>query len=436
MNISVFGLGYVGTVTAACVARLGHCVVGIDVNPNKVTMISEGRSPVIEAGLDALVRDAVERGKLSATADVATAVAHADVILVCVGTPSSSEGQLNLEYVQRVYSDIAAALAHTQGYKVIALRSTVLPGTLNNLLAPLISEVSGKQIGEQFGLVSNPEFLREGSAIEDFNHPPFTLIGAYDERSGNVVEALYEKINAPVFRTDLDTASMVKYASNAFHAVKVTFANEIGRVSKKLNVDSSKVMEIFCCDTQLNISPRYLAPGFAFGGSCLPKDLRALLYFARHNDIAIPVLESVLPSNERQVQIAVEAIERCGEKDVALLGLSFKPYTDDLRESPMVRLAETLLGKGYNLHIYDENVNLSRIIGGNRAYIEQTIPHLAALMHTSAVEAIEAARVVVLAHNINASWLRHVRPDQHVIDLVRLNQSEREMEASYEGLCW
>ena len=439
MDVSVFGLGYVGCITAACLAYERHRVIGEDINPAKGEAIREGRSPVVEKDLGDLVKATTDSGRLSATQDAVSAVAHADVCLICVGTPSNSNGGLNLEYVERVCTQIGRALAEVKTYKVVALRSTVLPGTLGTRLIPLLTRESGKRAGADFGVAVNPEFLREGSGIVDFRTPPFTLIGQMDERAGDVVASVYTGISAPIFRTDPDTACMVKYASNAFHALKVTFANEIGRLCKELGVDSTQVMEIFCQDTKLNISSRYLRPGFAFGGSCLPKDLRALLYLARHSDVSLPVLESVLPSNHVQIQNAVDLILKDHRRKVGVIGLSFKPDTDDLRESPIVELVETLTGKGLEVRVYDENVNLSKLIGGNRAFIERVIPHISALMCTSLEEVVEGSEVVVVAQGLRNSWKRLsglLRPDQLLIDLVKVVPDKERCPAAYAGICW
>lgn len=436
MNVSVFGLGYVGSVTAASLAAQGHNVVGVDVNADKVEAINHGQSPVVEPGLGRLIRNAVRSGNLSATQHVVAAVEHADVSLICVGTPSNANGSLNSAYLERVSVQIGGALAGVKTYKVVALRSTVLPGTFDTRVIPVLTRESGKRVGADFGAAVNPEFLREGSAVQDFVNPPLTLIGEVDERSGDTVAALYHSVPGPVFRTNLDAACMVKYASNAFHALKVTFANEIGRLCKELGIDSTDVMEIFCQDTRLNISPRYLQPGFAFGGSCLPKDLRTLLHLARHSDVDLPVLEAVLPSNARQIQIAIDAVMRTGKKRVAIVGLSFKPQTDDLRESPMVHLTETLLGRGFEMRIYDRQINLSRLVGSNRAYIEQAIPHLSALMCDSLQEALEEAEVVVASHGVTDDLADLMRADQTLIDLVRMSTDRQlEIAASREGIC-
>ena len=438
MRIAIFGLGYVGCVSAACLANEGHQVVGVDVNPLKVSMVNAGQSPIIEAQMDELVRRAVAQGNLRATGDAIEAVAHTDLSLICVGTPSNENGSLDLRYIRNVAREIGQALADRDTYHVVAVRSTVLPGTVAREVVPLLEETSGKRAGVDFGVCANPEFLREGSAVADFHHPPFTLIGQWDERSGDRVAAIYRGIKAPIVRTDLPTAEMIKYVSNAFHALKITFANEIGNFCKKVGVDSHEVMRIFAMDTKLNISPAYLKPGYAFGGSCLPKDLRALLHRARQEDLELPVLQAIPRSNELQARLGVEMVLRTGKKRVGILGLSFKAGTDDLRESPMVYLAETLLGKGYDLKIYDENVSLARLTGANKRYIEQVIPHISSLMTTSLEEVLDHAQVLVVgnrfagvSHLLNGSGRDHI-----IIDLVRVGAATEGAGENYRGICW
>ena len=438
MRIAIFGLGYVGCVSAACFTQAGHEVIGVDVNPLKVEMLNAGRSPIIEKDVDRLIAGAVEASRLRATTDAGEAVAATDVSLICVGTPSRDNGGLDLRYIRNVANDIGRALGKCDSYHVVAVRSTVLPGTIEAEIIPLIEEASGRRVGSGFGICSNPEFLREGSAVHDFYNPPFTLIGEWDERSGETVATLYQHIDAPVERTDIRTAEMVKYVSNAFHALKITFANEIGNIAHKLGVDSHEVMRIFALDTRLNISAAYLKPGYAFGGSCLPKDLRALLYTAKHADVDVPVLQAILRSNELQARRGVEMVVRTGKKRVGILGLSFKAGTDDLRESPMVYLVETLLGKGYDIKIYDENVSLARLIGANKEYIERVIPHIASLMCTSLEEVVSHAEVLVIGNRgatfgeaIERSFNGH-----HVIDLVRIPAELDSVGQGYQGICW
>lgn len=421
MKVSVFGLGYVGCVTAACLAHQGHDVIGVDINEAKVRAIQEGLCPLVEPGLDKLIQAGTESNRLRATLDADRAVRDSDVSLVCVGTPSRSNGSLDQRYVLRVCEQIGQVLAYKDDYHVVALRSTVLPDTLRECQHTLIRS-SRKTTDGKVGFAANPEFLREGTAVHDFHHPPLTVIGQADPRAGDRIAELYASLPGAVVRTDPDTAMLVKYASNAFHALKVAFANEMGSLCAALGMDEQEVMGIFCQDTTLNISPRYLRPGFAFGGSCLPKDLRALLHLSRHLDLYMPLLGSILPSNQAQVQIALERILASQPRTVGLIGLCFKPNTDDLRESPMVQLAETLLGKGYQLKIYDQNADPRHLVGANRAFIEKAIPHLSALLCNSLEEVISTADVVVVARprcdDLNET-IALFAPNRTVIDLNR-----------------
>lgn len=438
MRISVFGLGYVGSVSAACLAQNGHEVLGLDVNPQKAELVSSGRAPVIEQGLDNLMREAVKRGSLRVTSDHRAVIHDSDVSMICVGTPSNKNGSLDLQYVENVCCQIGAALADKQGYHVVVVRSTVLPGSTEERFIPLLERHSGRRAGPDFGVCMNPEFLREGSAVTDYYNPGLVIIGELDQRSGEVVEALYSDIQAPTLRTTIRTAEMIKYANNAFHALKVTFANEIGVLCKANNIDGREVMEILCQDTRLNISPAYLKPGFAFGGSCLPKDLRALLYRAKDQDLECSLLKAVLMSNQQQVQRGIELVESTGCKKIGVLGLSFKPGTDDMRESPVVSLVERLIGKGYSVRIYDERVELGRLVGTNKAFLEREIPHIASLMCSSLEELLEWAEVVVVTH-AGASFRRVlplIREDQKLIDLVGIARNGADIRGAYEGICW
>ena len=438
LRISIFGLGYVGSVSAGCLTALGHDVIGVDVNPIKVDMINAGKSPVIEAGLDALIAAGVKAGRLRADTRGGEAIAASDISLICVGTPSDNNGNLNLTFVERVCQEIGQALATKESYHVVVTRSTMLPGSTEEQVIPILESASGHQAGRDFGVSFNPEFLREGTAVHDFHHPPFTVIGQYDERGAKVIAELYADIDAPLLTVPLKVAEIVKYANNAFHALKVTFANEIGNICKRQGIDSHQVMDIFCMDENLNLSPYYLKPGFAFGGSCLPKDLRALLYYAHHLDLSLPVLESILPSNELQIKRGLELVKQAGKKKIGVLGFSFKAGTDDLRESPLVELIETLIGKGYQVKVYDRNVSLARLHGANRAYIEREIPHIATLMCDSMEEVIAESEVIIIGNKAPEfhQALQRVRQDQIVIDLVRILKDIDQLDAQYEGICW
>ena len=420
MRVSVFGLGYVGCVSAACLARDGHMVTGVDVDQQKVSAVASGRSPVIERGLDQLIAKVTRAGKLEATPDGKAAVDRTDASLLCVGTPSNANGSLNLHYLERVCEEIGVALAAKKSYHVVIVRSTVLPGTLEGKLAPILEKHSGRRAGLDFGLCSNPEFLRESSAIEDYDHPCQIVIGELDTRSGDTVQNLYQAIRAPVVRTSIQIAEMLKYVNNAFHALKVAFANEIGNLCCVHGIEGHEVMELFCRDRKLNISPSYLMPGYAFGGSCLPKDLRALVYRAKERDIDCPLLSSVLPSNQRQIQRGIELVEETRRKRVGFLGLSFKAGTDDIRESPIVHLVEVLVGKGYHVSIYDEKVEVSRLTGANKSFLERELPHIATLMRDSLAEVLAQSEVVVIG-NASPSFQtlpEMLRDDQILIDLV------------------
>src|SRR5438270_4211937 len=437
MRLSVFGLGYVGCVSAACFAREGHEVLGVDVNQTKVDIINGGKSPIVEAGVGELIGEMVAGGKLRATTDSAEAVEASEISLICVGTPSNSNGSLDLAYVKRVCQEIGGALERKRERHTVVIRSTMLPGTVETVVVPTLEVYSGKKAGRDFGVCINPEFLREGTSLKDFYSPPFTLIGADDEDVAAVVRRLYAGVDAPVLVVAVKAAEMVKYACNCFHALKVSFANEIGNICKGLGIDSHEVMDAFCRDTKLNLSPYYLKPGFAFGGSCLPKDLRALQYKAKELDVEGPVLRAALQSNRLQIERAVEMILRTGKKRVGVLGFSFKAGTDDLRESPMVALIETLIGKGLQLSIYDRDVSLARLFGANKEYIEREIPHISQLMRESIEEVLDDAEVLIVGNK--AEEFRQIeselRGDQVLIDLVRLFD-DRKTDGSYQGICW
>jgi GDP-mannose 6-dehydrogenase len=439
MKVSVFGLGYVGSVSAASFAADGHAVVGVDVNPTKVQSLNEGRSPIVEKGLEELIRDAVANGSLRATTDTSEAIAASDLSLVCVGTPSRRNGSLDLTYLERVCEQIGEALRDKTTHHVVVVRSTVLPGTTHDVVIPALERSSGKKYGNGFGVTVNPEFLREGTAIQDFRNPPLTLVGHNYASDARPTEALYSAVQAPLITTGIRTAEMIKYASNTWHALKVCFANEVGNLCKRLDIDSHEVMDIFCRDEKLNLSSYYLKPGFAFGGSCLPKDVRAMHYRAKEVDLEMPVIQSILGSNQLQIQHAIEMVVETGRKKVGLLGFSFKAGTDDLRESPIVILAEALLGKGYQLSIYDRNVSIARLVGANKEYINQQIPHLSSLLCDNVADVVDTSEVIVVGNGSPefADALKKTRPDQVVIDLFRVkNLARADVPAQYSGICW
>ncbi len=438
MKVSVFGLGYVGSVSAASFAADGHTVVGVDVNPDKVASLNEGCSPIVEKGLDELIRSASANKSLRATSSTDEAVQATDLSLLCVGTPSRKNGSLDLSYLERVCEQIGAALKNKDSYHVIVVRSTVLPGTTHEVVIPTIEKASCKKYGTGFGVTVNPEFLREGTAIHDFRNPPLTLVGHNYKSDAAPTEALYARVQAPLITTSIRTAEMMKYASNTWHALKVCFANEIGNLCKRVQIDSHEVMDIFCRDEKLNLSAYYMKPGFAFGGSCLPKDVRALQYRAKEVDLEMPVIQSILGSNQLQIQHALEQIIDSGKKRIGLLGFSFKAGTDDLRESPIVILAEALLGKGYDLRIYDKNVSLARLVGANKEYINRQIPHLSSLLCESIDEVLEHSDVVVVGNAAPefSDALRRTRPEQVIVDLVRVETDRAEIPGQYQGICW
>jgi len=438
MKVSVFGLGYVGSVSAASFAADGHEVIGVDVNPDKVAAVNAGRSPIVEPGLDGQLAEAVAAGRLRATTDTADAIAATEVSLLCVGTPSRKNGSLDLTYLERVASQIGEALARKSDYHVVVVRSTVLPGTTHEIVIPALERASGKKYGEGFGVSVNPEFLREGTALKDFRKPPLTLVGHNHAADASGTIALYQAIDAPLISTSIRVAEMIKYTSNTWHALKVCFANEIGNVCKRLGVDSHEVMDVFCRDEKLNLSSYYLKPGFAFGGSCLPKDVRALQYRAKEIDVELPVISSILPSNRMQIEHAVGDVLDTGKKRIGLLGFSFKAGTDDLRESPMVILAESLLGKGCSLKIYDRNVSIARLVGSNKDYIEGQIPHLSSLLCDTVDEVIDQSEVIVVGNQSPefAAALERCRSDQIVVDLVRVPIPGALLQAEYRGICW
>ena len=439
LAISVFGLGYVGCVSAACLAARGHAVIGVDANPDKIEFLRQGQSPVVEERIGELTAEVVGAGRLTVTADPAEAVLGSDVSIVCVGTPSAAGGGLSTRYLESVSEEIGEALASKDGWHVVVFRSTMVPGTCQNILVPILEQASGKRVGIDFGVCVNPEFLREGTSVWDFENPPKTVVGESDGRSGSAVMSLYDGLNGPRFRVPIAVAEMTKYVDNSFHALKVTFGNEIGTLCATLGLDSHEVMDIFLTDTKLNISAAYLRPGFAFGGSCLPKDVRALTHTARKHDLELPVLANILVSNEMQIRRVVDNILALGRRKIGIFGLAFKSGTDDLRESPMVELAERLIGKGYDVRIYDANVALSKLLGGNRAYLEERLPHIGQLL-TDEVEAVLEHGEVFIAGTKDPAVVTAIdslREDRIVIDLVRLpGAEERRLKPGYIGIGW
>lgn len=435
MNLSIFGLGYVGTVIAGCFAKAGHRVLGVDTEQTKVDLINSGRSPIIEAEIEDILRDAAANGSLRASTDARAAVLETELSLLCVGTPSQPSGELELTYVRRVCEDIGAALREKAARHVVVVRSTVLPGTIESVVIPALESASGKKFDRDFGVVMNPEFMRESTAVRDFYAPPKTVIGSANAADGALVAKLYDGLPGPMIHTAIRVAEMVKYCDNMFHALKITFGNEVGLLSKALGVDAHEVMRIFCQDTKLNLSPAYLKPGFAYGGSCLPKDLRAMTWAARSRDVEIPMLANITTSNDAQIKNAVRLIAADGRKRIGVLGFAFKGGTDDLRESPVVTVIETLLGKGCELRLFDPHVNTARLVGANRRYIEQHIPHLARLMVESAAAAVSDTDIVLLG-NINDAYLPALKTltvGQRVIDLTSAGRAP-ETAAHYERL--
>jgi len=435
MDITVFGMGYVGSVTAACLARQGHKVTGIDSDPVKVELFNAAQSPITEPGLDEVLQAVVSSGCLHAEVQCHTL---GDISLICVGTPSKENGSLDLRQVVRVCEEIGRLLKTTSRYHVVNVRSTVIPGTVEGQLISVLENASGKTVGTDFGVCMNPEFLRESTAINDFYKPPFTVIGAYDHRSGQMVSKIYEGIEASMEIVPIRVAETIKYACNAFHALKVTFANEIGSLCKALGVDSWQVMDIFCQDNKLNLSPYYLKPGFAFGGSCLPKDLRAINHLAKQLDLELPMLSSVLTSNQIQIERAYNLVRQTGKNKIGVLGLSFKAGTDDLRESPTVAFIERLIGKGYQVMVYDNDVTLSEIRGRNKQFIERALPHISTLMRSSLSDLTNHAEVLVICKKqmeFEAAVL-HADAKLMVIDFVRQFPMGTNQPNSYEGICW
>lgn len=436
MKISIFGLGYVGAVSAGCLAEDGHQVIGVDPNQTKVDLINKGSTPIVEKDIGEMIAKNVASTRLTATTDVRHAVLNSDVSLICVGTPSQLNGNLDLSYVRRVCEEIGAALKSKESFHVVVGRSTMLPGSMRSIVIPTLEASSGKKAGVDFGVCNNPEFLREGTAVHDYYHPPKTVIGESDSRAGDMLVELYKNMDAPLIRTDIETAEMVKYTDNNWHALKVAFTNEIGNIAKALGIDGHKVMEIFCQDTKLNLSSYYMKPGFAFGGSCLPKDVRALTYKGRSLDLDLPVLNSIMPSNQRQISKALDMITNKNKRKIGILGFAFKAGTDDLRESPIVDVIESLIGKGYDLKLFDKNVNVAALTGANRDYILNHIPHISKLMVNDMQEVLDFAEVIVIGNGAEEfkTVLNTLKAGQVVVDLVRITKEKS--DERYDGICW
>lgn len=437
MKVSIFGLGYVGTVSAGCLAKEGHQVIGVDPVGTKVDLINTGKSPIIEKDIDEIIAEAVRKGRLRATEDSVQAIRDTELSFVCVGTPSQINGNLDLTHVRHVCEQIGQALKCKLARHTVVIRSTILPGTMRRVVIPVLEETSGKKAGIDFGICNNPEFLREGTAVMDFDSPCKTVIGELDRASGDMLAALYTKLDAPLVRTEIETAEMIKYIDNSWHALKIGFANEIGNLCRSFSVDAHRAMEIFCLDRKLNISSAYLKPGFAFGGSCLPKDLRALAYSAKRHDLDLPILNSILPSNELQVARGLKLIMEKGHKRIGILGFSFKEGTDDLRESPMIEIIERLTGKGYDVRIYDKNVQVARLVGANRDFILNRIPHISRLMVDNIDAVLQHAETIVIGNKSTEfeSVPQRLHAAQNLVDFVGIS-NYRSNNGEYSGICW
>ncbi|MGK7393543.1 MAG: nucleotide sugar dehydrogenase [Candidatus Cyclobacteriaceae bacterium M3_2C_046] len=435
MNISIFGLGYVGCVSLGCLAQNGHQVTGVEVSQEKIDLINQGRPTIIEKDIDEIIHTQWKLGRISATENYKEAVQNSDVSIICVGTPSTNNGHLTLQYIYKTAENIGEALKDKDEFHVVAIRSTVLVGS-NKKFGEIVEEVSGKKRNVDFALVSNPEFMREGSAVKDFYNPAVTVLGCENSRAIKIMKEVYRDINAPVEETAIEVAEVIKYVNNSFHALKITFANEVGNICKNMDIDSHQVMDIFCMDTQLNLSPYYLKPGFAYGGSCLPKDLKALNTIAHDAYLSTPVISSIESSNQYQKKMALDLIKSKGIKKIGILGLSFKQGTDDLRYSPIVEITENLLGRGFDIMIYDEKVNLSRITGTNKTYIDTHIPHLSKLLTNDLNQIARHAELMVITQKIpEVDHLMQQYPQKQFIDLVRINKEAR-TDGNYEGICW
>lgn len=438
MKISIFGLGYVGAVSLACLSRDGHNVIGVDIERTKLDLIMAGKTPVVEEGMVDLMTQVAASGKVTVTTDAQAAVRDSEISLVCVGTPSAANGSQDQSAILRLAEEIGHALVSKQEPHVVVFRSTLVPGTVEDVLRPIVEKHSGKKDGKDFFLCFQPEFLREGSSIRDYDKPPFTVVGANHDYPVERLQALFGHLPCKFFRASVRTAEMMKYSCNNFHALKITFANETARLCDALGVDAFEVMDLMCQDTQLNISRAYLKPGFAFGGSCLPKDLRATTYLAKIHDVELPMLAGILPSNRSHLDAALQKVMATGKRKIGFIGLSFKTGTDDLRESPLVTLAEQLIGKGMWLAIYDPEVRLAQLLGANRSFIEKHLPHIGKMLRPDIEGVIAESEVLVVGLADEAVFdalARHCRPDQVLLDLVNLPNRDS-MAASVQGLCW
>ncbi|NVO21372.1 MAG: UDP-glucose/GDP-mannose dehydrogenase family protein [Bacteroidetes bacterium] len=433
MNISIFGLGYVGCVGMGCLAQNGHKLIGVDTIPIKVDLINQGKATIVEKDIDRIILEQYSKGNISATMDYRKAVHETDISILCVGTPSTPQGHLNLDYIYQTAEQLGESLRDKDSFHIVAIRSTVLPGT-NARVGEIIEKASGKKRNEGFAVVSNPEFLREGTAVEDYFNPPLTVLGSDNEKALDIMAGIYSKVNGPIEKVDIRVAELIKYINNSYHALKIVFANEVGNVCKNLGIDSHEVMRIFCMDKQLNISPYYFKPGFAYGGSCLPKDLKALKTLAHDNYLETPVLNSIEASNDIQKQLALNLIKSSPANKVGILGLSFKSGTDDLRYSPIIEVIEWLYGKGSEIRIYDKNVILSRLVGKNKSFIEEKLPHISQMLSENLDEVVSWAEVLVITNKEDEFLALKPKPGQRIIDLARLD-SLKGLE-NYEGLCW
>ena len=437
MKISIFGLGYVGAVTAACLAKQGHQVIGVDINRDKIEQLSAGKSPIVEDKIAEIISDTVSSGKLKATMDAKAALNETEVSMICVGTPSKENGDVDLTYVLRVTEKIGQLLKNKSEFHTLIYRSTIPPGTTEEKIIPVLEEASGKKVYIDFDVCFNPEFLREGASVDDFFNPPFTIVGVQSEGAAEVVHRVFSFLQAPFETTTIRTAEMVKYVCNTWHALKVCFGNEIGTLARRLGIDGYEVMRLFLLDAKQNVSGMYLKPGFAYGGSCLPKDVRGLLYQAKSVDYNAPLLSAIPGSNERQLEEGYKIVTSFKKKKIGFLGLAFKGGTDDLRESPLVLLAERLVGKGYELLIYDRNVNIARIFGSNKAYIEKEIPHIEKLFASSVEEVIYSSDVIIIG-NHDSEYLAALKSvkDREIVDFVRIGDQVAQLGDNYHGICW